>query len=188
MTHPDDDLKELWQTQSIPSSELKMDAILGKATNFQSKIRNRNLAEYVAGAFVATFFGRIAIVEGALLIRIGALLLVVGTAVMLTNIRLRGHAAEQPAAAVPTAELLAWHRKELERQMQLLLQVPRWYVGPLIPGLVVFFAGGLERSDLGSLIRFGISFVVCGVMTGLILWANRRAARELKKQIDELKE
>ena len=191
MTHPDDELKELWQTQPIPHSELKMDALLGKATTFQSKIRKRNLAEYVAGAFVAAFFGRLAVVEGPLLVRVGALLTVVGTAVILTNIWLRGHAAPEPAAAVPTAELLAWHQRELERQMQLLLQVPRWYVGPLIPGNLLILVGAVLESPLpypGPLIGFGISFVGCSVVVGFILWANRRAARELKKQIDELKE
>lgn len=182
----EEDLKDLWQSQDVPKTEIDMQALSLKATEFQKTIRRRNLAEYVAGVLVTPVFVYVAVQPGPLLTRIGAVLMVTGLGVMLAHIRLQGHASsERPPVDGPTERLVAWHRSELERQRRLLLRVPVWYVGPIIPGVALFIGGfALEHPEAWPMSLFFLGFS-SAIVFG-ILWANRVAARKLARQIAEL--
>jgi hypothetical protein len=86
-----------------------------------------------------------------------------------------------PVDASLTASI-AFHRGELVRQRDLLRSVVWWYIGPIIPGLVVFCAGITPRHGAGSL----LSAVPLLCIFGLVVWANHRAAARLDRQIAEL--
>jgi hypothetical protein len=182
----DEDLKDLWQSQDVPKTEIDMQALSLKATEFQKTIRRRNLAEYVAGILVTPMFVYVAVQPGPLLTRIGAVLVVAGLGVMLAHIHLRGHAStEQPPVDGPTERLVAWHRSELERQRRLLLSVPVWYVGPILPGVALFIGGfALEKPEAWPVTLFALC--LSSAIVGGVLWANRAAARKLARQIAEL--
>jgi hypothetical protein len=183
----EEDLKQLWQSQDVPKTEIDMQALSLKATSFQETISHRNVREYVAALLGAPVFIWVAVASPApLLTRVGSILIVAGSAVAVAHVRLRGHAAlEAPPAHGPTEQLIAWHRAELERQRQVLLRVPRWYVGPIVPGLVLFFAGFAAARPERWLMHLGVCTVGV-VVTGAILWANRVGARKLERQIAEL--
>jgi hypothetical protein len=182
----EEDLKYLWQSQDVPKTEIDMQALSLKANDFQRTIRRRNLGEYVAALLVTPVFVYTALNPGPLLTRIGAVLLVAGIGVMVTHIHLRGHAAaEEPPVDGPTERLVTWHRAELERQRQLLLRVPVWYVGPILPGGALFIGGfALEHPEAWPMSLFALAF--SSAIIGGILWANRAAARKLARQIAEL--
>jgi hypothetical protein len=182
----DEDLKDLWQSQDVPKTEIDMQALSIKATDFQKTIKRRNLLEYAAALLVVPVFVHGALYAEPTLTRIGAILIVLGVGVVVTHIHLRGHASsEAPPVDGPTQRLVAWHRAELERQRQLLLRVPVWYVGPLIPGMVLHQGGyALERSEAWPSSLFAI-LLASGIVVA-ILWANRAGARKLERQIAEL--
>ena len=184
--NPPDDLERLWQSQDVPKTEKNMQVLMTEATKFQSTIKQRNAAEYLAGVFVAGFFAVHALGDDPIIVRAGALLLVVGTGVVMANIRLRGHAANQaPPVSGPTGDLVDWHRRELQRQLVLLRNVPLWYLGPFVPGLVLFLVGGLVAKPEG----WTVFLVVLAVMVatfGGIAWLNRRGAKKLESQIRDL--
>jgi hypothetical protein len=77
---------------------------------------------------------------------------------------------------------IAFHRGELVRQRDLLRSVVWWYIGPIIPGLVVFGVGIAPGHGTGSLLN-ALPFLC---IFGLIVWVNHRAAIRLDRQIAEL--
>ncbi len=183
---PPDDLESLWQSQEVPKTEKNMQLLMTEATKFQTKIKRRNAGEYLAGAFVAVYFGFYALGDEPMLVRAGALLLVVGTAIAIANIRLRGRAADgAPPVNGPTTNLVAWHRRELERQRDLLRDVPLWYVGPFVPGTAVFLLGGyLAKPEAWPMFLFVV--LTTSATLGGIVWFNRRGAKKLEAQIRDL--
>jgi len=103
------------------------------------------------------------------------------------------------AGAIPASEMgakpyLQFHRQELERQRDYLRHIWRWYLGPLVPGMLILVAASLRLAyarlhslnvlqmlkGLGPLAVIFILFV-------LVWKANDWVANALQKQIDELK-
>ena len=76
-----------------------------------------------------------------------------------------------------------FHRRELVRQRDLLRSVLWWYIGPFVPGLVVFGSGVTPRRGAGSLLN-AMPLSLHVRLGGL--WLNRRAAARLDRQIAEL--
>lgn len=183
---PPDDLDRLWQTQETPKMEIALDTIVTDASRFQRGVRNRNLREYLASVVVLAVFGWMAMrPDEPLLVRVASLLLVAGGVVMVTHLHLRGHAAQVPAPSVSTRELLAWHRGELVRQRDLCRRVPVWYVGPIVPGVVLFLVAGMMRTPQRPLVMVGVVVVALATLAGILV-ANRRAARSLDERIAAL--
>ena len=56
------------------------------------------------------------------------------------QIRRDGASRELPADA-PAGECLAVHRRQLTRQRDMLRRVGPWQIGPIVPGLALFYAG-----------------------------------------------
>jgi hypothetical protein len=63
-----------------------------------------------------------------------------GTLCIVVQIYKRASPVTLPVDLALTASL-EFHRRELVRQRDLLRSVWRWYIGPIVPGLVVFYAG-----------------------------------------------
>ena len=73
---------------------------------------------------------------------------------------------------------------ELARQRDALRSVWLWYLGPLLPGLVVFMWG-----RQGGSAHHPVELLVDGLMLAVfvaIAWLNRRSAAKLQRQIDAL--
>jgi hypothetical protein len=77
---------------------------------------------------------------------------------------------------------LQFHRRELVRQRDLLRSVWLWYIGPFVPGIVVFGMGVGSRHGTGT--WWNALPFLC--VFGGVMWANYRAARGLDRQIAEL--
>ena len=77
---------------------------------------------------------------------------------------------------------LEFHRRELVRQRDLLRSVWLWYIGPFIPGIVVFGMGVRPRHGTTSWLN-AVPFLS---VFGVIMWLNYRAARGLDRQIAEI--
>jgi positive regulator of sigma E activity len=83
---------------------------------------------------------------------------------------------------------LDFHRRELVRQRDLLRSVWSWYLGPLVPGMVVFLFGSIlqkVRQPTDWLKALPVAaFMAAGFWFTARL--NRRAAGCLQRQIEEL--
>jgi len=82
---------------------------------------------------------------------------------------------------------IEFHRRELERQRDLVGSVASWYLGPMIPGLVVLTLA-MARANPDHLRHIGLSLAsALIVLLFVLIWMlNQRAARRLQSRIDEL--
>jgi hypothetical protein len=80
---------------------------------------------------------------------------------------------------------LQFHRGELERQRDLLQGVWKWYLGPMIPGVILFYLGPvLAQPERAS--RALWPFAATVVFFVLIGELNRHVARKFQARIDAL--
>jgi hypothetical protein len=181
------DARKLWTAGSKAPVEVSMDEIVRRAEKLQRRVRRSNAAEYVAGAIVVVVFVWYAAVwtELSPLARVGCALIACAVVFVVTYLALRGPAGEVRR----DASTLACYRAELERRRDLLASVPRWYLAPTWPGLVLFLVGvGQQLWDVSPRARvvFALSCLfVVAVNVGIVL-LNRRAAKKLSSELAEL--
>ena len=201
MSHDDDPLKALWTT---PDTEelmptLNLTAARNEADKLDRSLHRRNLLEMTVGVGLMGFFGLSggqALYEGALGRGLAMLLLTAGVGLVVHTFRTRGRAPR----ATPdqgTAGFLAAYRAELSWQAALLRDVPRWYLGPLVPGVVALYAAvvwpqlsQLPTDEMGAalLVAAVPGLLVPGAVFLGIAWLNRSAARKLEEQLEGLPE
>jgi hypothetical protein len=152
-----------------------------RAREFQTGIRRRNIRESCGAVFVIGAFGFYIWRFENPVIRAGCSLIIAGALFLMHRLFTRGSSRSVPEeSGVPG--YLDFHRRELERQRDLLRGVWWWYLGPLVPGLVVFLLGMYH----GSLLA--VDLVLFAFVFGIIGWLNQRAARKLQREIDALDE
>ncbi len=183
-------LKELWQSQKTEGVPMSVEQIRMSAGKFQRKVGRRNVREYVAALVVTVFFAYDFVRADDLLVRIGFALVIAGTAFVVWQLHAQGSARKLPEDAVLTS-FIDFQRRELIRQRDLLRSVWRWYLGPLIPGLVVLIAS-FGRANPGHLKHPGLMVAIYAIAVGAVFVGiaklNGRAARRLQRQIDRLDE
>ena len=91
--------------------------------------------------------------------------------------------------------LVGDERHMFERQARLLHGAWLWYVGPLVPGVVLVLANAYAESVRANPGRAGAAAVVTGgvlalsfAVLGGVAWINRRAASRLRAQAREIAE
>jgi hypothetical protein len=153
------------------------------ASSLRSRIIRRNLLEYAAGVAVIIGFGYCAwALPNGLVMRIGSAMLVLGTLVVMLQLHrqvsIDTKLPEQ--AALPSA---AYLRQQLVRQRDAMRSVSRWYIGPLVPGGIVFI-WGMPRHNPTDFpwLTASIFFILMWVITT----TNDSAASQLQQEIDEL--
>jgi uncharacterized membrane protein YdcZ (DUF606 family) len=165
----------------VENTPMPLEEIRRKALQFEKRIKRRNLREYLGGALGVAAYTYYIFKFDNVVIRAGCVLVIAGALYVLVQLYKRASPGTLPADMALTASL-EFHRRELARQRDLLRSVWRWYLGPLIPGLVVF-AAGIMRYRVGATVRFLL--ILFGVF-GLIGWINHRAALRLDRRIAEL--
>ena len=176
-----DDIRNVWQNQPVENISMPLEEIRQKARQFEKTINRRNLGEYIGGAIGAAVYIFYIVKFDNLAIRAGSFLIIAGLLCSLVQIY-KGASPRKLAAHLALTASLEFHRKELMRQRDLLRSVWKWYIGPIVPGLVVFSAGAMPRRGLGLVLYVSVLVAVFG----FIIWANHRAAERLDRQIAEL--
>ena len=183
-----DNMKKLWQEQKMETVPMSLDEIRSKARKYQSRIGWRNGREYAALALVGAFFAYSMAKPGPALLRVGEGLCIAAGLYVAWQIRRRGAARPVPAD-LGFATCLAFHRRELERQRDLLRSVWRWYLGPMVPGLAVIMLAGVMANP-GHLRHPKLFIASYAAVVALAFFVvgrwNQRAARRLERQIDEI--
>lgn len=176
-----DEFQDLWQAQNPEPFHMSLEEIRKKAEKLQKRVRRRNAREYIASFVALGALGAALFSVHDLFRQIGSALLIAGLLYIVYHLRTRGAAREI------TGDCLEFHRHELERQRDLLTSVWKWYLAPMIPGLLVIGLRALWQNRLGSRFWFGLAYFGG---TALLFYAvgrlNQRGARCLQRQIDEL--
>jgi len=176
-----DDIRNVWQNQPVENTPMPLEEIRRQAWRFEKRIARRNLREYVAAAIGIAAYTFYIFKFHSLAIRAGSVLVIAGVLYVVVQLYRRASSGSLPAD-LGVAASVEFHRRELVRQRDLLRSVWRWYVGPIIPGLVVFTVGLLPHRAGAQAV--GALFLALG--SGGIVWFNRRAAIRLDRQIAEL--
>jgi hypothetical protein len=180
--------KQVWQSQPTEGVRMSVAEVHAKASAFQRKIWGRNLREYAAAAIVVVFFGYRFLQTLDPFIRAGMALIIAGTCYLTWQLHVRGSSRELPKEA-GLSSFIEFQRSQLIRQRDMLSNLWSWYLGPLLPGMVVLMvavghatAGRVSHAWLFTAIYLGIVAVAFGAIDLL----NKRAARRLQRQIEEL--
>ena len=180
-----EDPRNLWQTQEVEEMKFSVEGLRAKAAKFQRRISWRNLREYLAALIVIALFGWNCWKETLLLPRIAFLMLIAASIYYMWHLHRWGSARPLPADAGSTS-CVSFYRHELERQRDLVRNVWRWALLPLVPGLVLldaYFIANTQPSARWHLV--GAILFEAAAFIG-VLWLNLRSARCLNRRIAEL--
>jgi hypothetical protein len=181
------DVKAIWGAQAVEPNLVSIEQIRAKADKFQSAVRRRNRIEYVAGVLVVAGFGWYIWIFRTPLMRLGSLLIIAGTLFIMAWLHFRVSANPIPSQ-ISFMDYMSRYREELRRQQTALRTVWLWYLGPLVPGLVLFTIGMsrlLEHAP-GSRRPMGPFLVVMVTVFAGVWLFNLWGARKLQRPIDEL--
>lgn len=181
------DIKKSWQNQATESLPMPLEELQRKAKMFRSRIRRRNIREYVAAAILIVWVGSGLLRFSTPLNRAAQVTIIAGAVYVVWQLRRRGSAAILPVEA-SASNWLDFHRRQLERQRDALRSVWKWYLAPLVPGVVLLMVS-LNRTIVqrtGSMALIPAVAAANIVVLGAVWWLNMRAARRLQRQIDEL--
>lgn len=183
-----DPLRDLWATDQGDKFTMSIAELSARSDRFRSKIKRRNLTEYLAAILVIGIFGWLAYSIPVLSVRIGAGLIILAAIYISWQLN---KVASVDTGEAPVDNLANMHRRELIRQRDALRSVWRWYLMPFVPGIVVFTLGTtIEAGASVPLWAVIVTSIVSLGFAGAIffgVWAlNAYAARKLDEQIKEL--
>ena len=188
---PSDDIRSLWQSMPVDPVLISMDEMRARTQKFEQKIRRRNYIEYAASVLVVAIFGWYATfpLPATPLWPIANLMIIGGILLVVWNLHRKARASAPPSDA-SAATLIDFQRAEFARQRDSLKTVWRWYVLPVVPGLILWFiavAVGIPAKDpvRAAIVLSGTALVVLVVFAAIIL-LNLLGAAHLQRQIDAL--
>jgi len=163
---------------------MSVEEIRKRSAKFEKRIMWRNVREYVAGTIAAGLFASFLVKSHDLFFQLACSLIIAGLAYMAYQLHRRTSPRSIPAE-LGAANSLQFHRAELERQMDFLKHIWRWYLGPLIPGLVAFSLATMtgDHHHVLRIVLVNSFFAVCLI---LVWRLNAYEVRCLKRRIDEL--
>ena len=165
---------------------MSIDEIRTRARNFDLKIRRRNLREYIAAALIAAAFTFFAWHSPSTIIRVGHALVAAGALYLGYQLHRRASSKTVPRE-LGAMGCLDFHLRQLERERIFLDNSWKWGIG-LIPGLIVVMAGAIAAGYLAKALPFLlITCLWIGTWLWMMLKRNKRKARTLQREIDELR-
>lgn len=159
----DSEIKKLWQSQEEAAAPMPVELLGQRVRRFRAGVKVWLALELVAFAYVFFSFARDFIAFPDPLRRLGVALILAGTIFALWQLAVRAFLKPLPADAV-AATWLGFRRASLERQRDAFLSAWKWYVLPVLPGLLVFQVSRRIVHPHMLLMVLGLDIVVC-------LWA-----------------
>jgi hypothetical protein len=181
MNEPEPDIRRLWHDQPREEHAMSTDTVRSKAVQFEKKVRRWNRATAVL--FVLVIFVEAWQVwrEPTLLERTGDLLTVAAFIYVMFRFRGRMSTKAMPAGLGLTSSV-DFYRQQLARQRDV-AATPREFLAPFVPGVGLSLLGrSLDRppAQTAAVAAFGVALFLA------VAWINRRTARKLQREIDEL--
>jgi len=186
MSELENPMQKLWQDQPVEGINMSIQEIHQRAGKFERTIRWRNIREYVGSLVAMGMLGYFFATAHGVVFRTTFGLFIAGLLVVVVQLYRKGRAHSMPAGT-DTMTSLRFYRMELERQLNVVSNVWAWYLGPLVPGFVVYTIG------LAVTIRRPEAWIALAVLDAVVagmfyvIWRmNMRAARCLRRMIAEL--
>lgn len=179
-----DDPRNLWQTQEVEEMRISVEELRAKAAKFNSRIRWRNVREYVAALIVIVWVGIGLWKVADTVERIAFALMLAGAIYYVWHLWKWGAAKSVPAD-LGRADCVRFYQSELARQRDLVGSIWKWAIGPIMPGLallntyLIMFPPASRRFSV-------VSAVLQAALVSTIGWLSLRAARRLDRRIAEL--
>ena len=182
---PNQSIQQIWQGQPVEGTKMSVEEVRTHSAKFERKIRWRNVREYVAGAIAAGLFVSFIVKSHDVFFQLACGLIIAGLAYMAYQLHRRTSPRNMPGD-LGAVSSLRFHRAELERQMDFLRHIWKWYLGPMIPGLLAFSLATMtgDHHRLLRLVLMNSLFAGCLV---LVWRLNAYAVRCLQARIDELR-
>jgi hypothetical protein len=183
-----DPIQALWTNQRSEDFTMSVEEIRARASTLQSTVQKRNFREYAVGAFLIVFFLAAAYFARTPLGQLGCALTAIGVAVVMWRLHVLARAASDAELASAGASWAAFYRQELVRQRDALQGIWTWYLGPLIPGMLIYWiaAGARNAGDVWSWVIAAGGLILTGVVFAWVARLNKQAARALQAEIDTL--
>jgi hypothetical protein len=178
----EDHLKTAWRAQAAALPARSPQALQAQALATQAVVRRRNRQEVLGAALAIPVFCFYGWLFPSWPSKLGSALVVLASLWVAWQIHRRG--ANLPLPAELGEQALAFQRSQLLRQRDALHSVWRWYLAPLLPGLLLFGAG-MRNEFTGWTLALLLDAGVLAVFAW-IHWRNRRAAARLQAEIDAL--
>ncbi len=111
-----------------------------------------------------------------------------GTLLVLWNLHRQARRASAEEVQSAAASWRDFHRAELVRQRDALRSVWLWYLAPMLPGMLLLFAGSSQVLSGGwpALVSFGLVAAFVGAVFVTIGVLNSKAAKRLQEEIEAL--
>lgn len=183
---PEDHLKALWQGQETETTPMSVDLIRTRAARFTARRRATYLFGFALMLAEIVIFGRYALILPGLGVRAGMLAILVGLGWMIALLTVR-RPGRLPDAKVSGADILEFHRTELQRQRttfgDLLVMV-----GPMLAGMLIFIAAAVfSGGNLGrGLMNAAPVLGLIGLWLVMTWWFARRQERRWRRQLAEI--
>jgi hypothetical protein len=180
----DDPLRAMWReqpTKEVP--EMSLDTLRARSQELARKVSRRKWGESIHGGLCVALA---VLGAGAIhwpLIQLACALLAVGEAIVILGMWRRSTPTPAPLDATG-ADFLAYYRAELARERDRLWTIAWWYLGPVVPGLLVLFVG--VPVALGWVSVAAISAASIALTYAVILALYRRSARRIGREIEAL--
>lgn len=181
--------QDLWQNQTEEEMNLTLVDIRSKALKFQTKIQRRNMREYIGIGVGTIMYGWFLWSLPGLVTKIGAAVTLAGMYFSVYQLYRDGSAQEVPVDS-PAGDCLDFHRNELTKQRDMLRRVGPWQIGPVLPGMALFFAGAWIHNVQGTedAVVMGIAGLLAAGVFAFVYWLNVRAANKLDAELQALAE
>lgn len=183
-----DPISTLWMQQNRDAAPLDSEALARADTRFRRSIRWRDGMEHVAGLLGIGVFAHTAVQVPDWGVRVGCAAIIVGVLIVLRN--LWGLRPMRPGSALGTPSL-SFHRANLVRQRDALAGIWRWYLAPVMPGIVLLLLAVLRVSAQhmplwAAVLAIGLAALPIAIVFWGIHRLNRIGARRLQTMIDAL--
>lgn len=185
-----DPVQTLWVNQQNEGFTMSTEEIRTRAGNMQSLVSRRNFLEYLVGGVLIVFFAAMTFIVPYPLSKLGCALIAIGTAFVMWRLFAVARAGTVSEAAAAN-DWSQFYRSELVRQRDALQGVWRWYLSPLIPGMVVYWLAIGIRSIGTSAAVWEWAIAVGGLALTAFVFvavaaANQKAAAALQAEIETL--
>jgi len=184
-----EDMRSVWQSQAEESRRMSSNEIRTAAERYQKRVIWRNVREYLGCAIVVAGFGWFAWHAPSTTARVGHLLVIVGALYVALQLHLSGSSRTVPSE-MGRMDGIAFHRRELERQLRVYQLAWRWVLA-LVPGITVLMAGTTKAKPRVHMPAGPLAplLVVLGGWVLIIVWLRKRnqaKARNIQRELERL--